>query len=153
VTVAIPSAVRRAIVAHARRDRPHECCGLLIGRGRRIDFAYPMANIAARPATRYRVDDAAHLELRRVLRQLTPPLAIVGVYHSHPSGPARPSERDVREAHYPDWMHVIVGFHGRRALIYACHMRGRRVTALRIVPRLATGDRRRPRRAPRGGRS
>lgn len=143
--VSLPPAVRRALVAHARRDRPHECCGLLIGRGSRIDFACSLANVAATPATRYRVDDAAHLEVRRVLRRLAPPLDIVGVYHSHPSGPARPSERDLREAHYPGWIHLIVGFRGERALIYACRIRRGRAQPLRIVPAAAS--------APRGGRS
>jgi proteasome lid subunit RPN8/RPN11 len=49
--VHLPAAVRRAIVAHARRARPQECCGFLIGQGNRVQFACPMANVAADPAT------------------------------------------------------------------------------------------------------
>ena len=38
--------VRAAIVAHARRDSPRECCGLLLGEGGSILFALPMGFIA-----------------------------------------------------------------------------------------------------------
>jgi proteasome lid subunit RPN8/RPN11 len=133
VTVLIPPAVRRAIVAHARRERPNECCGLLLGAGTRVRFAAAMSNVAARPARRYRIDDREHIALRRLLRRLEPTVEIVGAYHSHPTGPARPSEQDVRDAHYPDWIHVIVGFSGRRALIYAYRMRRGIVTTLAIA--------------------
>jgi proteasome lid subunit RPN8/RPN11 len=137
VTVVLPPAVRRAIVAHARRDRPNECCGLLIGRGGRIAFACPMANLDPAPAIRYRIDDADHIGLRRLLRRFAPRLDIVGVYHSHPAGGPRPSNRDLREGHYPDWIHLIVGFRGGRAVIYACRIRRGRARPLRTVPAAA----------------
>ena len=133
MTVLIPVAVRRTIVAHARRDRPNESCGFLLGRGAHVRYATAMRNVAARPAQAYRIDDREHITLRRVLRALEPELGIVGVYHSHPSGPARPSAQDVREAHYPDWIHVIVGFSGRRAVIYAYRIRRGVVTTLAIA--------------------
>lgn len=110
----LPAAVRRAIVAHARRDAPLECCGLLVGRGRSVIAAMPMRNTAASP-TRFRLDDREHIELRRTLRRFEPPLEILGVYHSHPRGPAVPSSTDVAEAHYPEWLYVIVGLRGVRA--------------------------------------
>jgi len=108
MAVKMPPAVRRAIVAHARRDRPNECCGLLLGTSNVVQFALPMANDAA-SATRFRIDDAAHIEWRRLLRSFAPPLSIVGVYHSHPRGAAEPSPRDLAEAMYPDWLYAIVG--------------------------------------------
>jgi proteasome lid subunit RPN8/RPN11 len=109
---------REAMVAHARRDAPRECCGLLVGRGRRIDVALPMANVASRPRTRFQVDPAEHIAVRRVLRHIAPALEIVGLYHSHPVGPAVPSERDLAEAHYPDWLFVIIGRGGRSVRAY-----------------------------------
>jgi proteasome lid subunit RPN8/RPN11 len=69
------------------------------------------------------VDDAAHIQLRRILRDLSPAIEIVGVYHSHPTGPAQPSARDVRQAHYPAWVHVIVGFPSGRPEIRAYRLR------------------------------
>jgi proteasome lid subunit RPN8/RPN11 len=92
-----------------------------------------MPNVAARPAQRYRIDSREHIALRRMLRPLQPALEIVGVYHSHPAGPARPSEQDVRNAYYPDWIHVIIGFSGTRSLIYAYRIRRGMVMPLPIV--------------------
>jgi proteasome lid subunit RPN8/RPN11 len=112
----LPRVVREAMVEHARRERPLECCGLLVGWNGSILEAVPMTNIAASP-TRFRVDDREHIALRRILRQRVPLQQIVGVYHSHPAGPARPSETDVAEAYYPDWLYVIVGLAGERAQV------------------------------------
>jgi proteasome lid subunit RPN8/RPN11 len=128
----LPSVVRRAIVAHARSERPLECCGLLIGRGRHVWSVLPAEN-AARSAVRYDLDPRTHIDARRVLRRIVPPVGIVGVYHSHPAGPARPSPSDIAAAAYDEWVHVIVGFRGARAEIAAFHIRRGRVTALPIV--------------------
>jgi proteasome lid subunit RPN8/RPN11 len=116
--IAIRSAVRAAILAHARRERPLECCGLLLGSAGRIEFAVPMAN-ASRSRTRYSIHPRAHIELRRLVRGFVPSLAIVGVYHSHPRGGSTPSPTDVAEALYPDWTHLIVGLGLRRPRIRA----------------------------------
>jgi proteasome lid subunit RPN8/RPN11 len=103
----------RVMLDHARRERPRECCGLLVGTAGRVTAAVPMRNLA-RGRTRYRVDPAGHIALQRVLRVIEPKASILGVYHSHPNGPATPSETDIAEALYPDWIHVIVGLRGRR---------------------------------------
>ena len=112
--VTFPRAVRAAIVRHARREAPRECCGFLLGSGRRVQFVLPVANVDSRPESRYRIDDRKHIEVRRWLRQLAPPLEIVGVYHSHPTAAARPSAADLAEAHYPDWVFAIVSLEGGR---------------------------------------
>ena len=38
--------------------------------------------------------------------------ALGAIYHSHPSGPARPSPTDLAEAYYPDALAVIVSLAG-----------------------------------------
>ena len=116
--VRLSPAVARTMLAHARRERPRECCGLLVGASGRVTAAVPMRNLA-RGRTRYLLDPAGHIALRRVLRVIAPKASIIGVYHSHPRGPAAPSETDVAEALYPDWIYVIVGFARRRAEIRA----------------------------------
>jgi proteasome lid subunit RPN8/RPN11 len=121
----LSSAVRRAVIGHARRDWPMECCGFLIGSRRAVCFAMPAINVA-KSRTRYRIDDRAHVELRRVLRRVSPTLEIRGIYHSHPVGAAVPSETDLAEAFYPEWVHVIVGLGGRRASMRAYWIRGGR---------------------------
>jgi proteasome lid subunit RPN8/RPN11 len=122
--LAIPPAVLQAIVRHARRERPRECCGFLVGARRRVAFAVGTRNVAP-GHSRYRIDDRAHIALRRTLRRFSPPLEILGIYHSHPSGDARPSRTDIAEAFYPDWTYVIVGL-GRAADVRAYRLaRGR----------------------------
>jgi proteasome lid subunit RPN8/RPN11 len=83
----------------------------------------------ARGTKHYRVAPREHIALRRVLRAWQPPLTIVGVYHSHPSGAARPSPTDIAEAHYPEWVQIIVGLAGRRA-----EMRAYRLSPLTELP-------------------
>lgn len=131
--VRAPALVRRAIIRHALETRPEECCGFLIGRGREILAVLPMRNVASTPETRYKVDDAAHVDARRVLRRIVPPIGIVGVYHSHPRGAARPSTVDLAEALYPDWLYVIVGLAGRRPDLRAFRIIRGRARSLRLV--------------------
>ena len=126
----IPVHVRKAIAAHARKDAPRECCGLLVGKGHRVEVAVPMANAARTPRTAFRIDPAEHIAVRRVLRHIAPDRAIVGVYHSHPKGPALPSPRDIAEANYPDWLFVIVGSKGRS--VRAFTIKNGRATAVPI---------------------
>ena len=130
----LPPAVRRAIVAHARRDRPREACGFLLGRGRRVSFAVPMTNLAA-GNTRYRIDDQAHLDLRRAVRAFVPAVSIVGAYHSHPNGPDAPSPRDVAESMYAEWTHVIVSLRRPRARVRAFRIVRGRVFSVGLRPR------------------
>ncbi|HEX7778279.1 MAG TPA: M67 family metallopeptidase [Vicinamibacterales bacterium] len=113
--VAFPPDALQAIARHARRAHPRECCGFLVGARRRVLFAVATQNIA-RGRSRYRIDDATHIALRRTLRRFAPPLEIVGVYHSHPNGEARPSATDVAEAFYPAWTYLIVGMRPRVSL-------------------------------------
>ena len=70
----------RTIAEHARRQAPKECCGLLVGKDRRVDLALPMTNVDPRPRAGFRIDPAEHLAVRRVLRRLVPSLEIIGVY-------------------------------------------------------------------------
>jgi len=130
-TITIDARLRRALLDHARRERPRECCGLLLGRGRRIGWMVAMENLA-RGTTRFRIDPAAHIQLRRTIRQVVPPIEIRGVYHSHPSGTAWPSPSDVREAYYPDWVHLIVGLGGPGPRVKAFRVGDGRVTPLAI---------------------
>jgi proteasome lid subunit RPN8/RPN11 len=105
-TVTLAGHVRDAVVAHAREAAPHECCGLLLGRGGEIVEAVRARNIADDPATRFLVDPKDHFDGMRAARERG--LDVVGFYHSHPHSPAEPSETDLAELSYPDHLYVIV---------------------------------------------
>jgi [CysO sulfur-carrier protein]-S-L-cysteine hydrolase len=116
--VGVTSIVLPRTVAHARQELPNECCGLLVGLPGLVRAAVPMRNVLGSP-TQYRIDDAEHMALRRTLRHGEEAVEILGVYHSHPSGSPDPSPTDVAQAHYPDWVYVIVGCVTSRPVIGA----------------------------------
>lgn len=101
----IGGSVLDAIVAHARREAPNECCGLLVGAANVVERAVPTGNAAASP-TRYLVDPAEHFALIRELRGTE--RDIIGAYHSHPASPAVPSPTDIAAAWSADFVYVIV---------------------------------------------
>jgi proteasome lid subunit RPN8/RPN11 len=95
------------IVAHAMARLPHECCGLLIGDGARIEQAAPARNIATNPRTKFLINPDDHFASIRAARAAG--LTVMGAYHSHPRGPATPSETDRAEAFDdPEFLQVIV---------------------------------------------
>nr|WP_100867168.1 M67 family metallopeptidase [Novosphingobium kunmingense] len=75
---------------------PLECCGLLLGRGGRIDSVVPAANVHPDPARHFEIDPAALIAAHKAERAGGP--QIVGYYHSHPAGPAEPSATDRAQA-------------------------------------------------------
>ena len=92
--------LRADINIQAAQAWPRECCGLLIGcRGgadilvRRVVAA---PNVAEDPARRFEVDPATLLAAHRAARAAGE--EILGPYHSHPDGPARPSATDMARA-------------------------------------------------------
>ena len=91
---------------HAAADIARECCGLLLGRGRRIEEARRAANVAADPARAFEVDPGVLIAAHRAAR--ADGLEVVGCYHSHPSGVAEPSARDVEMAAGDGMLWVIV---------------------------------------------
>jgi proteasome lid subunit RPN8/RPN11 len=101
----IAPAALDAVIAHARDDRPRECCGMLIGSGKNIDDVIRAINLAERP-TRFLVNPRDHIDARRAARERG--REIVGFYHSHPDSAAVPSPTDIDEAAYPDAVHLIV---------------------------------------------
>ncbi|ELZ01588.1 Mov34/MPN/PAD-1 family protein [Natrialba chahannaoensis JCM 10990] len=109
-TLALPDKIRAQLCDHARTGTPEEICGILGGTfdpdQSRVSTAYPATNVADTPRTRYRIDPEEQLECFERLEAAGE--EIVGFYHSHPKGPARPSETDVEAATWSDRSYVIV---------------------------------------------
>jgi proteasome lid subunit RPN8/RPN11 len=100
-----------AIRAHALRDYPHECCGLLLGRdepGRRVVTRVREAENTFEQGQRTRrFAITGELLLSAEKQAGSEGLLVLGFYHSHPDHPARPSEFD-REHAWPFYSYVIV---------------------------------------------
>jgi proteasome lid subunit RPN8/RPN11 len=99
------SAVVRVVVAHARREEPAECCGILLAQGDDIVEAVPTRNLADDP-NRFFVDPKEHIDARRDARRRG--LVVAGFYHSHPRSAPEPSPRDIAEATFDDCLYLIL---------------------------------------------
>jgi proteasome lid subunit RPN8/RPN11 len=121
-------------VAHARRDAPNECCGLLVGRRGEILEAVPASNGASDPTRRYEISPVDYFaqirRCRRVNEAQSERFAVVGAYHSHPRGGPEPSETDVAEA-FRDFLFLIVGL---AASIGGMEIRAYRLDDDRLMP-------------------
>jgi phosphoglycerate kinase len=109
----LPPEVLAAVRAHAAATFPQECCGVLGGVGDRVSVAIPVENELA-SATHFRTEPRSMLAADRVLRAAG--LAVVAVYHSHPTSAAVPSATDLRENPFGERvLCVIAGTDGVRA--------------------------------------
>ena len=107
-----------AITAHARRDHPRECCGILLGVDNTLIEAAAAENVAGDPLRHYEVSPADHIAQIRRCRSMANAggmrLAILGVYHSHPHSAAVPSPTDLDQA-WEEYVYLIAGPVGRSA--------------------------------------
>jgi proteasome lid subunit RPN8/RPN11 len=107
--VKIAPELQRLVVAHARRDAPNECCGIV---GLRDDVATEViafANLAASP---YRFEIEG-LSLSRELDRLEDDGQDFAIYHSHTRSEPYPSQTDLNfAANWPGVEWLIVGVAG-----------------------------------------
>jgi len=94
-------------MAHALREVPWECCGLLGGVGEAVQSCHPLTNRALTPQTRYFASPEDLFPAMRSLREAGETL--LAIYHSHPVGDPFPSETDLELAFYPQVVYLIVG--------------------------------------------
>ena len=92
-----------AMVGEAARAHPQEACGLLLGeRGadgqERITAIRPATNVAPDPRRHFEIDPAVLIAALRAEREGMGDLALLGYYHSHPTGAAVPSATDSANA-------------------------------------------------------
>src|SRR5689334_2907276 len=108
--IKISSALVREVYDHTEQSYPYECCGLLIGttdgqtRGAHAFRKCRNLN-TERAHDRYEMDPLCMLSAQREFE--SGPWDIIGIYHSHPDHPSRPSQTDTDRA-WPDWSYIIV---------------------------------------------
>ena len=110
MSLSITAALLQRIRNHGQATYPNECCGLLLGtwsdNQKKVTRLRPVENIRDdSPRNRYLIDPAALLAGEKEAQEAG--LDVVGIYHSHPDHPARPSEFD-RENAFPFYSYIIV---------------------------------------------
>ncbi len=102
----LEEAAWQAMAAHAERDYPLECCGILLGNRERVARAIAVANVdEVDPRRRFLLDAEAHLRIQREARETG--LAVIGFYHSHPDRAVYFSSTDEAEC-WPGYFNVVV---------------------------------------------
>jgi len=103
-TAQIPVGVRDVMFAQSRAELPNECCGLLIGK-QIIERVVPMRSIPPDPDAYY-MDPEQQIDVFTNMQATGEQL--LGIYHSHPKGPVKPSGMDLQLAFHPDALYVII---------------------------------------------
>jgi proteasome lid subunit RPN8/RPN11 len=100
---------------HGTDAYPEEGCGFLLGTviddgKNRVTALRRAVNRRTEARTRrYQLTAEDYREADAAAREQG--LDVVGVYHSHPDHPARPSQTDLEEATFPGYTYVIVSVH------------------------------------------
>lgn len=110
----LPAELRGEIAGWAESGYPLESCGLLIGRAAEerieVERVARAKNLNEnRAADRYQVDPDDWLAADDAARRAG--LEIVGIWHTHPDCPSRPSATDL-EAAWEGYSYLIVGVTG-----------------------------------------
>lgn len=92
----VPPECLKQTLAHLRAVLPHEGVGLWVGRLGQVMQVWPLKNTHELPEQRYQADPQTLIELLRKVE--SEGLELVAIYHSHPNGPAWPSETDRAQA-------------------------------------------------------
>ena len=96
--ISLSNEFRNAMIAHAVKELPNECCGVLLGRNKRIERVVPMQSTDPSSDT-YFMDPVQQVEVFTEMEKRGENL--LGIYHSHPAGPRQPSGADLQLAFHP----------------------------------------------------
>jgi len=106
--------------AHAERDYPYECCGLLIGHlasdhSKEVRETFPISNAREEEAKRNRFLIRPEELLAGERAAMKKGMDVVGFYHSHPDDQAVPSRYDLEHA-WPTYSYIVVSVREGRAV-------------------------------------
>jgi proteasome lid subunit RPN8/RPN11 len=115
VTLSISQAHLDQIHAHGESTYPEEGAGFLVGADGRVERILPLPNACEDGArhNRYTFAPRDYLDAEDLADSLG--LNLIGVFHSHPDHPNRPSEFD-REWAQPVFTYIITSVEDGRAI-------------------------------------
>ncbi|MEI6082838.1 MAG: M67 family metallopeptidase [Verrucomicrobiota bacterium] len=102
----IKQALLTQIHQHLEAGYPNEACGVLLGHGNVVSEIARADNQRDDSAhNRYLIDPLAYRDIERAADKRA--IQVLGIYHSHPDVPARPSQFDLDNA-FPNLAYLIV---------------------------------------------
>lgn len=116
----IPKPIYEAIIEHARREAPLECCGILAGKDGMVQRSFELRNEEQSPV-RYSISPTDQLKVFEEMEKESQEM--VGIYHSHTHTIPFPSETDVRLAFYPEVSSVIISLKEEPPVVNAFRIR------------------------------
>jgi desampylase len=119
--IELPAALAEQIRHEAAIAAPRECCGLVEGLREECRFLvtalHPACNLAIED-DRFDIDPRDHVAAAKSARARG--RQIIGCYHSHPGGAARPSPRDAAGAGEEKFLWLIAAGAEVVPFVYLC---------------------------------
>lgn len=100
---AVPEEVLAQMWEHARKEAPYECCGAIVGDGNGKILYLPKQNIHPKQEDAWKMSKEDQADILSYPR-------VIALVHSHPDGPAHPSELDMKRQAEWDIPWVIMSF-------------------------------------------
>jgi [CysO sulfur-carrier protein]-S-L-cysteine hydrolase len=117
------------MIAHCKKELPYEACGLLSGKNGVAETIWKMKNVERSPVS-FAMDST---QLQQTLKQIQQNKeALTAIYHSHPTGIAYPSSRDIEYAHYPEAAYIIISLANQKPVVKGFRIINRKVIPLMI---------------------
>lgn len=117
----LPASVLNAVMGHALRELPNECCGLLAGvhspdgAELQVSREFSLRNVADDPRTEFLSEPRDMFEAVRAMH--AGELEVLAVYHSHPTSEPVPSRKDVERSYGESVVALIVGLANEPPLV------------------------------------
>jgi proteasome lid subunit RPN8/RPN11 len=113
--IELPRPLAAALLQHADEAAPEEACGFVVLLGQRVVRIERTRNASATPTVHFTFDQRGYqriVQVEKEERERAGRDVDIGIYHSHPASPARPSATDVREMRqaWPDALQLLLGF-------------------------------------------
>ncbi len=110
MTLVVPRRILAEMQEHGRDSYPYECCGFLLGAAegetRKVHEARRQSNERSESRENRFLISPGQFRAAET-RAKAAGLQMIGIYHSHPDSPARPSEYD-REHAWPWFSYLIL---------------------------------------------
>ena len=126
----IPKDIFDELISHCKDAFPNEACGILAGIENKASKIYKMTNIEKSPVS-YFMDSKEQFKVMKDIRENN--LEMVAIFHSHPSSPAYPSNKDLNLAFYEDSIYIIVSLIEKEPVVKGYLMREGKVEEVGVT--------------------